>query len=196
VVAIRINPGSAWSIFRKKTAWQQTVDKPQWCDFCSVYPSIYFIKKSMDMNYKKLVLTLIISFIIMYAVMFLNVDDAGHIYLSTTRLYMAILMVAPMAILMLITMGKMYPNKRVNVAIMALSAGAFIAALIFLRNQTFISDRAYMKAMIPHHSSAILTSKHATIKDPEVRQLADQIIRSQQEEIAQMKKILARLDNQ
>jgi uncharacterized protein (DUF305 family) len=147
------------------------------------------------MNYKKLVLTLIISFIIMYAVMFLNVDDIDHIYLSTTRLYMAVLMVVPMAILMLITMGKMYPNKRVKVAIMTLSAAVFIAALIFLRNQAFISDKAYMKAMIPHHSSAILTSKHADIKDPEVRQLADQIIKSQQQEIAQMKIILARLDN-
>jgi len=152
--------------------------------------------KSMDMNYKTLALTLIISFIIMYAVMFLNVDDTRRIYLSTTRLYMAVLMVAPMAILMLITMGKMYPNKKVNVAIMISSAAVFIAALIFLRSQTFISDKAYMNAMIPHHSSAILTSKHANIKDPEVRQLADQIIKSQLQEIAQMKRILARLDNQ
>jgi uncharacterized protein (DUF305 family) len=97
---------------------------------------------------------------------------------------------------MLITMGKMYPNKKVNVAIMISSAAVFIAALIFLRSQTFISDKAYMNAMIPHHSSAILTSKHANIKDPEVRQLADQIIKSQLQEIAQMKRILARLDNQ
>ncbi|MFN8300149.1 MAG: DUF305 domain-containing protein [Chitinophagales bacterium] len=145
------------------------------------------------MPYIKLLLTLAISFIIMYAVMFLNVDDTSHLYLSLTRTYMAILMVAPMAIVMLFTMGKMYPNKKLNYSIMALGLLAIVVVTCMLRLQTFIGDKAYMQAMIPHHSSAILTSKHAHITDPEVKALSEQIIKSQEEEIKQMKAILQRM---
>jgi uncharacterized protein (DUF305 family) len=145
------------------------------------------------MAYRKLLLTMIVSFVIMYAVMFLNVDAASHIYLSTTRFYMALLMIAPMAVLMLSVMGKMYMNKKLNRIIMAAGIVVFAGALAGLRTQTPISDRQYMKAMIPHHSSAILTSKQANIKDPEVKKLAGQIIQSQEEEIAQMKQILERM---
>ncbi len=145
------------------------------------------------MPYIKLLLNLAISFIIMYAVMFLNVDDTSHLYLSLTRTYMAILMVAPMAIVMLFTMGKMYPNKKLNYSIMALSLLAIVVVTCMLRLQTFIGDKAYMQAMIPHHSSAILTSKHAHITDPEVKALSEQIIKSQEEEIKQMKAILQRM---
>lgn len=145
------------------------------------------------MAYLKLLLVLCISFIIMYAVMFLNVDDTSHLYLSLTRTYMAILMVAPMAIVMLFTMGKMYPNKKLNYGIMALSLLAIVVVTCMLRLQTFVGDKAYMQAMIPHHSSAILTSKHAHITDPEVKALSEQIIKSQEEEIKQMKAILQRM---
>lgn len=146
------------------------------------------------MTYRRFVVMLVISFIIMYAVMFLNVDDASHIYLSTTRTYMALLMVLPMAIVMLLLMGKMYPNKKLNTGIVLIAVvliGLFIAAL---RTQTTVGDVQYMKAMIPHHSSAILTSKHADIKDPEVKKLSEEIIASQEREIAEMKNILARME--
>jgi uncharacterized protein (DUF305 family) len=146
-------------------------------------------------SYQVFALMLFISFCIMYAVMFLNVDQADHIYLSTTRLYMALLMVSPMALLMLALMGKMYPNQKLNLLIGLASAVVFVVSLLFLRNQTGIEDQQYMKAMIPHHSSAILTSKHATISDPELKKLAEEIIKSQEEEIAQMKAILKRLEN-
>ena len=150
-------------------------------------------EQSKNGNYKKLSIMMGISLVIMYAVMFLNVEETDHIYLSMTRLYMAILMVAPMALVMLLMMGRMYPNKKLNGIIIASSITAFVLALVFLRNQNFIGDVQYMKAMIPHHSSAILTSRHATITDPEVKALSEQIIRSQEEEIAQMKKILERM---
>ena len=146
------------------------------------------------MRYRKFSIMMILSFVIMYAVMFLNVADTGHIYLSTTRFYMTILMVAPMALVMLLMMGKMYPNKKVNIAIMGTAAIVFIVTLFLLRTQTPVGDREYMKAMIPHHSSAILTSKHADIRDPEVKKLSEQIIKAQEEEIAQMKAILKRMD--
>lgn len=137
---------------------------------------------------------LFLSLCIMYLVMFLNVDSAQHIYLSTTRLYMSLLMVAPMALLMLIMMPMMYPDKKINIIIYTASVTVFVLSLLLLRTQTPIGDRQYMKAMIPHHSSAVLTSKHANLQDPEVKELAEKIIRSQEEEIAQMKAILDRMD--
>lgn len=144
-------------------------------------------------NYKKFILMLIISFCIMYAVMFFNVDKLDDIFRSTTRLYMSLLMVSPMAILMLTFMRKMYRDKKTNILIISSSLVIFILAITFLRTQTPIGDQQYMKAMIPHHSSAILTSKHADIKDPEVKALSLKIIKSQEEEIVQMKAILDRM---
>lgn len=140
--------------------------------------------------YIKFALMLLLSFIIMYGVMFLNVAELSHIYLSTTRLYMTLLMVSPMAILKLFFMNDMYKDKKLNIGIVFLSASIFISALLFLRNQTFISDEQYMKAMIPHHSSAILVSENATFKNAEVKELSVEIIKAQEEEIAEMKKLL------
>lgn len=144
--------------------------------------------------YGTFTLMLVISFIIMYAVMFLNVSRWDHIYLSLTRFYMALLMVSPMALLMLLLMGHMYVNRRLNRIILTGSVLVFILALGLLRSQTPITDVQYMRAMIPHHSSAILTSTHADIKDPEVRKLTDGIIASQRKEIAEMKVLLLKLD--
>ncbi len=143
--------------------------------------------------YPRFFLMLGVSFLIMYTVMFLNVDSTDHIYLSLTRMYMTLLMVSPMALLMLGFMGNMYKNKKTNAIIITVSISVLIAVFAFLRNQTFVGDVQYMKAMIPHHSSAILTSQEAGIKDPEVRKLADDIIKAQEEEIAQMKAMLDRL---
>ena len=143
--------------------------------------------------YPKFGLMLAVSFVIMYAVMFLNVDSTDHIYLSLTRLYMTLLMISLMALVMIGFMQPMYKNKKTNAVIITLSISVFIAVFVFLRNQTFVGDIQYMKAMIPHHSSAILTSQQAGIKDPEVRKLADDIIKVQKEEIAEMKRMLDRL---
>ena len=148
----------------------------------------------VDKSYQKFILMLGASFLIMYTVMLLNVASTDHIYLSVTRLYMTLLMITPMALLMLAFMPGMYKNRKLNGIIITVSISVFIATFAFLRNQTFISDTHYMKAMIPHHSSAILTSQNAHIQDPEVRKLADNIIRAQEKEIAQMKTILQRLD--
>lgn len=144
-------------------------------------------------NYRMLAITLAVSFLVMYAVMFLNVSALDHIYLSLTRFYMALLMVTPMALVMLLLMGKMYPNKKRNAVIISASIVVFILSLLALRTQTPINDIQYMKAMIPHHSSAILTSTNANIKDPEVRKLADGIIKSQEKEIDEMKELLKKL---
>jgi uncharacterized protein (DUF305 family) len=144
-------------------------------------------------SYKKFWITLAISFFIMYSVMFLNMDDSSHYHTSLTRIYMALLMVAPMAVVMMLMMGKMYPNRKTNLGIMVAGTLVFIISLVALRTQTPISDVQYMKAMIPHHSSAIMVSKRANIKDPEVKKLSEQIIKSQEEEITQMQNIIERM---
>lgn len=151
------------------------------------------MEKMNKMSYKKFLVMMILSFFIMYIVMFLNMDKLGHYHTSITRVYMAILMVAPMAIVMMLMMGKMYPDKKTNTGIIISGVVVFAIVLAALRTQTPVSDVQYMKAMIPHHSSAILTSKYANIKDPEVKKLAEEIIRSQEEEIAQMEAILNRM---
>ncbi len=145
------------------------------------------------MSYKLFFVMMAISFFIMYLVMFLNMDKLDHYHTSATRIYMALLMVASMGVVMMLMMGKMYSNKKLNTGIILTSIVVFIIVLIGLRTQTPISDVQYMKAMIPHHSSAIMVSKHANIKDPEVKQLSKQIIKSQEEEIAQMEAILDRM---
>ena len=145
----------------------------------------------MEKNYKKLLITLSISFAIMYSVMFLNVASVDHVYFSLTRVYMALLMISPMALLMLLSMKNMYKNKKLNKIFVVVSICVFVLSLFFLRNQTFISDEQYMKAMIPHHSSAILTSENANIEDPGVKNLSEEIIVAQEQEIDLMKNILA-----
>lgn len=144
-------------------------------------------------NYRNFLLMLIASFFIMYFVMFMNVAKFNHIYLSLTRFYMSLLMVSLMSPLMLISMKKMYQDKKKNRIIIVLSFLIFLLVLILLRTQTPISDEQYMKAMISHHSSAILTSENANLKDPEVQKLAQGIIEAQEKEIEQMKNILERL---
>lgn len=145
--------------------------------------------------YLKFGLMMVTSFVIMYAVMYLNVDTVEHIYLAPTRTYMTFLMIAPMAFTMLLFMWGMYKKKSWNYAILGVAVVVFIGCLTGLRQQTLISDVQWMKAMIPHHSSAIMVSQKAHLKDPEAIKLADDIIEAQKREIAQMKAMIARLED-
>ena len=140
--------------------------------------------------YKKLLIMQTISFIIMYSVMFLNVASLDHLYLSITRVYMALLMVTPMVPLMILMMAGMYKNKKLNRVAIGLSTLIFVLSLLGLRSQWLISDDQYMNAMIPHHSSAILTSQRANIENPEVKKLSQEIIEAQEREISLMKELL------
>ena len=145
-------------------------------------------------SYVKFAAMMTVSFVIMYAVMFLNADIFEHVMLSTTRTYMTILMVAPMAISMILFMWKMYENKKINYIILTSAVIIFIGTLAMLRNQTLIADVQWMKAMIPHHSSAIMVSQKAHLTDPEAQKLAEDIIKAQKEEIAQMQEMIKRLE--
>lgn len=134
------------------------------------------------------------STVIMLGLMYLNTYELGHATFSETRTYMALVMGATMAVVMLTFMLDMYKNARVNLAIFGVSVAIFGAALWLVRSQTTVDDVSYMKAMIPHHSIAILTSERAKIQDARVRELADQIIRTQREEIREMKALIEDLE--
>jgi hypothetical protein len=133
--------------------------------------------------------------LVMFALTYLNTYELGHVSFSETRVFMALLMGATMASLMLLFMLGMYRNWKVNIAIFAGSAAVFLLALWLVRSQRTVDDVSWMKAMIPHHSIAILTSERAQISDPRVRDLADQIIESQRREIAEMKMLVKELEN-
>lgn len=156
------------------------------------------MKESHNKNnpYPKFAIIMATSFVIMYLVMFLNVASINHIYNSLTRFYMTTLMVSSMAITMLLFMWKMYPNKKINLTIISFSVVLFFGTLFILRTQTFVNDVQWMKAMIPHHSSAIMTSSNVKIYDPEVKKLTEDIIKAQEKEIAQMKQMIARLEQE
>jgi uncharacterized protein (DUF305 family) len=134
------------------------------------------------------------STVVMYGLMYLNTLQWDHVRFSETRTYMAVLMGAAMAIVMLSFMLKMHSDRRINAAIFVGGAVVFSLALWLVRSQTTVDDVAYMKGMIPHHSIAILTSQRARISDPRVRKLADQIIDSQQREIAEMEALIKDLE--
>lgn len=134
------------------------------------------------------------STVIMFGLMYLNAYQLDHVAWSETRSYMAVIMGATMGIVMLAFMRGMYTNTKVNIAIFVASALVFVVALYLVRSQETIQDVSYMKAMIPHHSIAILTSERAEITDSRVRELADEIIESQRREIAEMKALIADLE--
>jgi uncharacterized protein (DUF305 family) len=129
----------------------------------------------------------------MYLVMFSMIDGWGDFRNNLNTLYMALTMVAPMGILMLLTMPGMYPNKALNLALHVGLLVLFAAALAGTRTQAGIGDRQFIASMIPHHSGAILMCREARLSDPELRQLCEDISRGQRREIEQMNAIQARL---
>ncbi|MDQ8756772.1 DUF305 domain-containing protein [Sphingosinicella sp. LHD-64] len=146
----------------------------------------------MKSHYAMLALNLVLSTAIMYLVMFAMVDGAGDLYNNLNMFYMALMMVAPMAVLMLVMMRQMYRNTGLNLALHAGFTLLFMLAFLGIRGQAGIGDAQFLRSMIPHHSGAILMCREASLGDPEIIALCRQIIRAQREEIDQMQRILAR----
>ena len=134
------------------------------------------------------------STLIMFGLMYLNTFLITHVFFSETRAYMALLMGGVMAIIMLAFMLSMYTNQALNAAIF-LGACVVIAGTLWLVcSQATIGDASFMRAMIPHHSIAIMTSSRANIEDGRVRKLADEIIYAQDKEIAEMRYLIAQIE--
>src|SRR5690606_1887123 len=146
------------------------------------------------MSYKRFLAMIAVATVVMFGLMYLNTYALDHVFYSQTRTWMAVVMGAVMAVVMLGFMWSMYGNTRANVAILSGSAIAFAGALWLVRSQETVDDVSYMKAMIPHHSIAILTSERAHIRDPRVRELADEIIEAQVREIGEMKQLIAEIE--
>ena len=140
--------------------------------------------------YRRLLSMSILSFVAMYTLMYSMVNALENVYPSLNQFYMAGVMATPMVIIELLVMRGMYTRKKLNALILAVSAFLFIAFYVAIRRQVAIGDRQFLKSMIPHHAGAILMCEQATIRDPGVKQLCDQIRSSQQREIAQMKQML------
>lgn len=137
-------------------------------------------------KYLKFGAMILTSTLVMFALTYLNTYQMSHVEWSETRFYMVFYMGAAMALIMLGFMLNMYKNKMINAAIVVGSVVVFAAALTLVRSQATVEDTSWMKAMIPHHSIAILTSERAEMNDARVCELAVAIIEAQKREIAEM----------
>lgn len=144
------------------------------------------------MMYKKLAVAISINSVIMFLLTYVMIDDINHLYLNINKVYMALMMVAPMVIVMLLVMHSMYENKKLNSILIVTFSGLFILCFLLARTQTPVGNGQFLRSMIPHHSSAILMCQQAAITDPEIIELCDEIVEAQVEEIAQMKALLER----
>lgn len=146
------------------------------------------------MSYFRFIAMIATSVVAMYILMYLNTYSFAHVYWSQTRAWMALYMGAAMALIMLGYMLAMYRNRGANIAILLVGVVVFSGSLYLLRSQNTVDDVAWMRAMIPHHSIAILTSERANITDPRVRELADAIIATQLREIDEMETLIEDLN--
>jgi hypothetical protein len=148
----------------------------------------------MKNNYGIFLAMIATSIVAMFVMTYLNSWALDHVFWSETRAYMVLYMGAVMAVIMLLYMLRMYTNRMANLAIVTGAVLLFGVSLWLVRSQSTVQDVAWMKAMIPHHSIAILTSERAEIRDPRVRELADEIIEAQRREIDEMKALIADLN--
>lgn len=153
------------------------------------------MKETGDMKkYGRFVAMIVTSTVVMFGLMYLNTYEWSHVRFSETRTYMALFMGASMAVVMLAFMLGMYTNRKLNIAIFSISAVVFVGALWLVRSQRTVEDVSWMRAMIPHHSIAILTSERARLTDPRVRKLADEIVEAQRREIREMQALIRELE--
>jgi peptidoglycan/LPS O-acetylase OafA/YrhL len=145
--------------------------------------------------YRNFILMIVVSATLMFCLMYLNSYQLSHVWFSQTRMFMTFIMAGSMALVMLYFMRHMYKDKNANLAIVVGSVALMGLGLWLVRSQTTVGDVAWMKAMIPHHSIAILTSERAHITDPRVRKLADGIIEAQRREIDEMEFLIKDLDD-
>lgn len=136
-----------------------------------------------------------VSATLMFGLMYLNTYQFSHVWFSQTRLFMTFIMAGSMALVMLFFMRHMYKDKKANIAIVVGSVALMGLGFLLVRSQATVGDVAWMKAMIPHHSIAILTSERANISDPRVRKLAGEIIEAQRREIGEMEVLIRDIDD-
>ncbi len=145
--------------------------------------------------YRNFVLMILTASVLMFCLMYLNTYQLSHAWFSQTRMFMTFIMAGSMALVVLLFMRHMYKDKRANLAIAIGSVALIGLGMWLVRSQATVRDIAWMKAMIPHHSIAILTSERANLSDPRVRKLADAIIEAQRREISEMESLINDLED-
>ncbi|MFC5423667.1 DUF305 domain-containing protein [Bosea eneae] len=143
-------------------------------------------------QYRSLAVEIVLDFIVMYFVMYTMIATVAHLRFNLNNVYMTLMMVAPMTVIMLVSMRSMFPSRRINLAIGAAAILVFALSFAGMRTQAGIGNAEFLRAMIPHHSGAILMCEQATLTDPEIKALCGDIVASQRKEIAQMEALLAR----
>ena len=142
--------------------------------------------------YRNFAIEMAIDFAIMYFAMYAMIDTVDHLYFNVNNVYMTLMMVAPMALIMLLSMRSMFSSKTRNMAIGVVAVVVFVLSYAGMRTQAGVGDRQFLRSMIPHHSGAILMCEQASLTDPEIMALCRDIVESQRAEIATMQALLAR----
>ena len=150
--------------------------------------------QKMGMNWTKFAAMIATSTFIMFFLMYQLVYSFDHAMFSVNRLISSLVIGCVMTLVMLGFMWPMYKGNRIKLAILGAAAVGGSILLGVNRSQTVISDVTFMRSMIPHHSIAINNARKASISDPRVRKLADEIIESQVREITEMKMLIDDID--
>lgn len=144
----------------------------------------------MSRSYPKLGIALGLSYVVMFVLTMSMIRQLDHFYWNLSNAYMALIMVAPMGLIMLGVMWAMFPNTALNLGLGAGFLAVFVLALYLGRQEAFVGDEQFLKSMIPHHSRAILVCQEASITDPRIAELCTEIVQTQREEIARMEDLL------
>jgi dipeptide/tripeptide permease len=154
----------------------------------------HHVQAASERHYHHLIVMAVLSLLSMYFLMYAMVDRPANVYGNLNQLFMAGLMTAPMVLLELVVMRGMYPDRKRNALIAAISLAVGVVMFVFIRQQTAIADEQFLRSMIPHHSGAILMCQRATLSDERLRELCDSIISSQRAEIELMSAMLDQPD--
>ncbi|MEX1044313.1 MAG: DUF305 domain-containing protein [Acidimicrobiia bacterium] len=143
-------------------------------------------------NYRKLGVAIGINTVVMFLLTYALIDRFDHFLPNINRFYMAVMMSAPMVVVMLAVMWSMYPNRKLNLALIGGFSLLFVTVFTMGRLQTGVGNDQFLRSMIPHHSSAIVMCEEAAITDSGILALCEEIVETQEREIAEMNELLAR----
>jgi hypothetical protein len=146
----------------------------------------------MEHSYRRLAIAISINTVIMYFLTYIMINSIDDFRISINNIYMALIMAVPMVIVMLLVMNPMFKKKNLNGVLFITFGALFIVLFFLIRTQTLISDEQMLRSMIPHHSEAILVCEQSSLTDPDIIALCEEIIQTQEEEIAIMNAFLER----
>lgn len=141
-------------------------------------------------SYLTLLVALCVSYLVMFAIMFSRVNEWSNLFLSLNQVYMTGLMISAMLLIMLLTMGSMFTNKKLNIVLLALGTALIFIFWTLVRNQVGVGNRQFLHSMIPHHAAAILVCQQSSLTNPRIEELCTEIVQTQKEEIRIMKELM------